>query len=86
MDFYEAQDFFNQMYPGKKIAYEFDDKCQRKCEIVFTDGKPNDIHHVENNKVKVTVEGQNPVYVPIQPHRESKSWDEMKTLVNSKES
>jgi len=84
MDFFQAQDFFNQMYPGKEIKYEFDEKCHRVHELIYTDGKPNQYHQVENNKVKVTVEGQEAVYVSIMPHRETFSWDAIKNVINSK--
>lgn len=84
MDFFQAQDFFKQMYPEKKISFEFDEKCQRVHELIYTDGKPNPFHHVENNKVKVTVEGQAPVYVAIMPHREVFTWEYMKQMINSK--
>jgi len=70
MNFFEAQDFFKQMYPGKSIQYEFDKKCCRACEITYTDGIENPIHHVENNKVKITVEGMDSIYIPIELHRE----------------
>ena len=82
MNFYEAQDFFKQMHPGKTINYEFDEKCHRVREIIYTDGVPNEMHHIENDKVKVTVEGMASVYVPIAPHRECCTWEYMKNLIN----
>lgn len=85
MDFFQAQDLFNKMHPGKKVSFEFDEKCQRVHELIYTDGIPNHIHHIENNKVKVTVEGQEPVYISILPHRECATWDYMKKLINSKQ-
>ena len=85
MNFYEAQEFFAKLYPGKKISYEFDDKCHRFYELVFTDGVPNPVHHIENRQVKVTVEGMDPLYVPIMPHRECADWDYMKNLINRKQ-
>lgn len=84
MDLYQAQDFMKKMHPGKKIDYEFDDKCHRIIEIVFTDGVPHEIHHVENHKVKVTVEGQEPMYMPIMPHRITTNWNAVKSYVNTK--
>lgn len=84
MDFLEAQDVFNKMYPLKKITFDFDEKCHRNYELVFTDGIPNPIHHIANNKVKVTVEGMDPIYVPILPHREVATWDHMTNLINKK--
>jgi len=82
MDFFQVQDFFKQMHPEKKISYEFDDKCHRFHELVYTDGIPNPIHHVENHKVKVTVEEMAPIYVPIAPHRECYTWEEIKKVIN----
>lgn len=69
MNLYEAKDFFKQMYPNKQISFDFDEKCYRFLEIVMTDGKPNPTHHCECQKVKVMIEGMDPIYVPIQPHR-----------------
>lgn len=84
MNFFQAQDFFSQMYPGKKIIYEFDEKCHRFHELVYTDGIPNPVHHVENHKVKVTVEGMTPIYVPIMPHRECYTWAAIKEIIMKK--
>jgi len=71
MNFYEAQDFFKNMYPNNLVIFEFDDFCHRVHEITYTDGKPDEMHHIECNKVKVTVQGMdiNPIYVPIKAHR-----------------
>ncbi len=84
MDLFQAKDFFKQLHPEKNISYEFDEKCHRIHELIYTDGEPNPVHHIENNKVKVTVEGQPSVYVSIMPHRECATWDHMKKLINSK--
>lgn len=84
MNFYECQEFFKQMYPDKKITFEFDEKCHRQIEIICTDGNPNMVHHIECNKVKVTVFGMAPIYVPIQPHRYNTSWVILKEMVNKK--
>lgn len=84
MNLYEAQDFFKKTYPGKKISFEFDEKCHRVHELIYTDGNPNVVHHVENRQVKVTVEGMDPMYVPIDPHRETYSWADIKRIINSK--
>ncbi len=85
MDFIQAQDLFKNMFPGKTIKYEFDEKCHRFHELTYTDGIPNAIHHIENNKVKVTVQGMDSQYVSIKPHRECCSWETMKKMINSKE-
>jgi hypothetical protein len=84
MDFLQAQEFLAKAYPDKKIIYEFDEKCHRFHELVYTDGVPNPVHHVENNRVKVTVEGLEPMYVPIAPHRECYTWEAIKALILSK--
>lgn len=82
MNFFQAQDFIKKMHPGKNIKFSFDNKCHRFYEIVMNDGKSNPIHHVENNKVRVEVEGLEPIYVDIQPHRECRTSDEMKNLIS----
>ena len=69
MNLYEAQDFFKKMYPDKQISYDFDDSCIRQIECIYTDGKLHSHNHVEYQKVRVTVEGMSPMYVPIAPHR-----------------
>jgi hypothetical protein len=84
MNYFQVQDFFKKMYPGKEIKFEFDDRCHRFHELVYTEGRPNEFHHVENHHVKMTIENQEPIYVPIQPHREVYSWDEIKQIINSK--
>lgn len=83
MNLYETQDFFKEMYPGKDIKYEFDEACHRAKEFIFTDGKPNCIHHIDCDKVKVTVEGMDPKYVKIGSHRLCATWAEMKQLIAS---
>ena len=84
MDLYQAQEFMAKINPGKKVDFEFDDNCHRFIEVVFTDGKPNDVHHVECHKVKVTVEGQEPIYMPIVPHRITTTYEAVKNYINSK--
>ncbi len=69
MNYFEVQEFFSKINPGKSIAYEFDDNCIRQIDCIYTDGKLHDLNHVEHRQVKVTVEGQDAVYVPIAPHR-----------------
>lgn len=83
MNFYEAQKFFKNMYPDKKILFDFDAKCYGSLEIVHTDGLPNILHHVESNKVLVSVEGLSPFYVPIVPHRTIVTWQAVKEFINS---
>ena len=77
MDFFQLQDFMKQMHQGKEIKYYFDQKCHRFYEMVLTDGKFNPVHHVESNKVRVDVEGMDSIYVPIMPHREVYSHEDM---------
>jgi hypothetical protein len=84
MNLFEAQNMFEKMHPGKKIDYQFDEKCHRVHELYYTDGKPNPIHHVESDKVKITVEGMEPIYISIAPHRECYTWEMIKGLINSK--
>lgn len=83
MNIYECMETFKSMYPGKNILFEFDNKCHRTHEIVYENGVPNPLHHIENNKVRVTVEDMDPIYVPIQAHRETCTWSQMKTMINS---
>lgn len=84
MNYYQIQDFYREAYPGKNIQFEFDEKCHRFHELVYTDGKPHALHHIQNEKVKVTVEGMSPVYVQILPHRECIAWEDVKKIINSK--
>lgn len=82
MNLYEAEDFFKNLYKDKKITYEFDMNCLKQMEIVHTDGLPNEIGHVEYKKVKVIVEGMDPVYMPIAPHRGCIEFKEIKDYVS----
>ena len=83
MDFFEAQDFMKKMYPDKNISFEFDDNCHRTVEIVYTDGKPHMINHVECCKVKAVIEGMDPIYIPIAPHRFNTTWMGAKQYFNN---
>jgi len=71
MNFFQAQTFFKRMYPNKEIQFEFDEKCLGRVELEYTDGELNPIHHVENNKLKVTVFDMDAIYVDIAPHRQN---------------
>lgn len=85
MDLFECQDFFKAQNPGKKIAFEFDENCHRVCEFIMTEGLPNITHHVECNRVKVSIEDNPfPVYVPISPHRLNVLWSDLKDLIMKK--
>ncbi len=83
MDYFAAQDFFKKMYSGKEIQFSLDEKCHRKYECIITDGKANEVHHIECDKLKMTMDGVDQ-YIPIMPHRLGCTWDEMKKLINSK--
>jgi hypothetical protein len=85
MDFFQAQEFFNEMYPGKELTYEFDDTCHRTCEIIFTQGKPNLIHHIECNRLKVNISGESSKYVPISPHRMNTTWAAVKKYMGNQQ-
>lgn len=69
MNLYEAIEFFSRANPEKNVLCNFDKKCIKTIELTFTDGNLNEIFHVENNRLKVSVEGSDPVYIPIQSHR-----------------
>lgn len=77
MNYYEIQDLYKKMFPGREIKVEFDKKCIGHYEIYFTDGKINPIQHIEYIKAKIVIEELNEIYVPINPHRENISWQAM---------
>lgn len=81
MNLFEAQEFFNKMHKGKEIKYEFDNMCMRQIEIVHSDSLPHLVNHVEYHKLRVTVEGEEPLYLPIAPHRMGISFAEIKKYV-----
>lgn len=83
MNYFQAEELAKQMNPGKIVNLSFDQKCRRVCEIIITDGLANNIHHIENNKVRVDVEGMDPIYLPIQPHRENCTHEEMMKIISS---
>ena len=83
MNFFEAQEVFKQMHSDKIVTFEFDKNCIGLMEIVHTDGKPNPVHHIEYQKVKVSIEGQDSIYFPIAPHRMCCSWEYVKAHINS---
>ncbi len=69
MNYFEAQETFKSMFPGKQVTFELDDKCIRQIECIYTEGELHPVNHVQYEKLKVTVEGMPSSYVPIQPHR-----------------
>ncbi len=70
MNYYEAQDAFKKMYPDRLVSFEFDGKCIRRVECVYTDGDMHMMNHIEYRHVKVTPKGMESIYVAIDPHRE----------------
>ena len=82
MNLFEAQEFFQNMHPGKKIDWTFPKDTFRTIELVHTEGKPNIYHHVECNKVCMNVEGQAPIMVPIAPHRHTLTMKDIQTLIS----
>ena len=85
MNFNELKEFFKKLYPDKLVSFEFDGRCHRVHEIIYTDGIPNPVQHIECNQVKVTPHGMPSQYVPIHPHRMNCTWNEMKKLIMAKE-
>lgn len=81
MNFFEAQEFIKKMNPGKEVKFDFDERCIRVIELVFYEGLPNPIHHIEYNQCKALLDGQEPIYVPIAPHRMNCDLDYVKKLI-----
>lgn len=84
MNFFDTKNVFQGMYPDKIISFDFDEKCQRKLEIILSDGTTNRVHYIEHDKVRVSIEGMQPIYVPIYAHRITIHWKDMKNLISSK--
>lgn len=84
MDFFSVKETFTNMFPDKLKTFTFDDKCIRKMEIILTDGLPNLQHHVEYDKIKVSIEGIPDQYVKIAPHRDMIYWKDHKSFIMSK--
>lgn len=82
MNLYELQDFINKKYPDKTKTFEFDKNCHRELSFIFTEGEAHPIHHLACTRCKVTVEGMQPEYWPIQPHRMNVSWNTAKGHIN----
>lgn len=80
MDFQEAKETFSNMFTDKSVTYTFDDNCIRQIELIMEDGFPNIVHHVEYNKVKISVEGLPDKYVPIQSYRMTITNSEYKII------
>lgn len=81
MNLYEAIKFFQELHPDKKITVEFDAKCHRILELTYTNGLPNAIHHIENDKVKINTDDSSFTYVPIHPHRLTVAWADLKKFI-----
>lgn len=84
MDLYQAEEFFKNLYPSKKITMEFDQNCHREINFIFTKGSAHGINHIAFERVKVSVEGMEPQYVPIAPHRICASWNELKKFITTR--
>jgi hypothetical protein len=84
MNFFEAQDFFKKLYPNDVIKFQFDEKCHKIHELIYTDGIPNEQHHIQCDKLRVTIGNQPPVYIPIAPHRMNCDWNTMKQMISEK--
>ncbi|MHB1059992.1 MAG: hypothetical protein ACYC0F_19185 [Rhodanobacter sp.] len=83
MNLYEAQEFLKTIYPDKEVKIILDDQCLRHVEIVHTDGKPNLVHYIEYNKIKIKVHGQAIIYMPIAPHRVNCYWKELINVLSN---
>ena len=83
MNLYEAKETFEKLYPNKTVNISFDQKCYKKIEICFYDGLINENHHIEYDKVKMEIEDLEPTYIPIQPHRDTLSIDQVKNIIDS---
>ncbi len=81
MNFFEAQEFIKKVNPGKDIKFEFDKQCVRTIEFIFSNGEPHEIPHVQYEKIKITIEKQEPMYIQISPHRVTLSYDQARDLV-----
>ena len=82
MNYYQAIEFFNKLYAGKIVKYEFDDSCYNTIELSSIDGKANPTQNVECQQLKVNVDGQDPLYVPIETHIYNIPWKEVVEFVN----
>ncbi len=83
MNLYQVENYFKDIYKGKNVFLDFDMNCVRQMEIVYSDGKPHESHHLEYQKVRVTVDGTEPVYVSIAPHRIGIEWKNVKEYISS---
>lgn len=81
MNLFQTQDFFKNLYKDKSVKFEFDQKCHSRYELIIVEGKLNPVHHLENDKIKVTVEDMDSVYVPISPHRQNFTTEEMLNFI-----
>lgn len=84
MNIHECQAFFKKQNADKNVAFELDDTCALTFELTFFDGLPNLVHNITYNKIKVTVEGQEPFMVPISPHKEVVGWARIKEILSRK--
>jgi hypothetical protein len=77
MDIYQVEDLFKKIYKNKKVEISFDPLCVKTIEIGFLNGVPNEVHHLEFDRVKVTVDSAEDNYVDIMPHRDVMSFDDI---------
>jgi len=84
MNIYDSQSLLVNMYPEKAIQFGYDDSCVQIYEINSMAESADASHYIQYNKLKAEVEDvDQPIYIPISPHRESKSWAEMKVILQN---
>lgn len=84
MNIYEAKDTLKKMFADKLVTFDLDENCIKQMECVMTEGFPNMMHHIEFDKIKISVEGSSDQYIPIQPHRENMTWSTFKKMISDK--
>ena len=81
MKIFEVKSMMEKMHPGKSVDVDLDDQCICAFDQVANNGVPNLFGHVCFNKAKVTIEGMEPIYMPIMDHRQAVGVAEMKRKI-----
>lgn len=80
----DLQSLIAKLLPGQTVSYDFDNETQNKYDLNFTAGAPDVNQSVINNEVKVTVEGQDAIYVNIEPYTQTVDWNTIQAMATQK--
>jgi len=80
MKIFDVKKTVEQMNPGKNVSVDLDNASICAFELICDGGNPNLFGHVVFHKAKIQIEGMDPMYMPIEHHRQPVGIAEMKRM------